>query len=146
MRSLSGRSGRALASHPALCYFAGMLGAFNELVEQRIRDAMRNGEFDGLPGQGRPLPPEDDAMVPEDLRVAWRILKNAGFVPPQVQALRDVNALLGAAIAGPHVDPASRRADRRLLAATLALEAAGLRLSAEAAAAWHRRLLERGRP
>lgn len=122
-----------------------MLGAFNELVERRIRDAMRRGEFDGLPGEGSPLPPEDDALVPEDLRVAWRILKNAGFVPPQVQALRDVNALLGAAIAEPDADPASRRADRRLFAATLALEAAGLRLSAEAALAWHRRLLERSR-
>ena len=50
--------------------------------------------FDDLPGSGRPLELDDDRLVPEELRVAWRILKNAGFVPPEIEALRDIDALV----------------------------------------------------
>ncbi|NKJ46256.1 hypothetical protein CIC12_05760 [Burkholderia sp. SG-MS1] len=58
------------------------------LVEQRIAAAAARGEFDDLPGAGAPLPQDDDALVPEAVRVANRILKNAGFVPPAVEQLR----------------------------------------------------------
>ena len=67
-----------------------MLKALDDLVESRIRDAQARGEFDGLPGSGRPLPDEDLAGVPPELRVAVRILKNAGCVPAEVGALRDL--------------------------------------------------------
>ena len=53
------------------------------LAEQRIEAAIAAGEFDGLPGVGKPLALDDDRLVPEDLRVAYRILKNAGFLPPE---------------------------------------------------------------
>jgi hypothetical protein len=59
------------------------------LVEQRIRDAIDAGAFDDLPGAGRPLELDDDALVPEALRVAHRILKNAGFLPVEVERLRE---------------------------------------------------------
>jgi hypothetical protein len=71
-----------------------MLRALDELVESRIRDAQQRGEFAGLPGEGRPLPEEDLTGVPETLRVAHRILKNAGCVPAEVAALRDLDTLL----------------------------------------------------
>ena len=41
----------------------------------------------------RPLVLEDDSLIPEDLRLAYRILKNAGFVPPEVQALGEIRQL-----------------------------------------------------
>jgi Domain of unknown function (DUF1992) len=63
------------------------------LVELRIQEAISRGELANLPGEGRPLELEDDALVPEDLRAAYRILKNAGFVPPEVQALREIAQL-----------------------------------------------------
>jgi hypothetical protein len=53
--------------------------ALEWLAERKIEEAVSRGEFDGLPGEGRPLPPEDNELVPDDLRLAWRILKNAGF-------------------------------------------------------------------
>jgi hypothetical protein len=55
--------------------------ALEWLAERRIEEAVSRGEFDadGLPGAGRPLPPEDNEHIPEELRLAWRILKNAGF-------------------------------------------------------------------
>jgi hypothetical protein len=64
--------------------------AFDLLAERRIAEAISRGELDGLPGAGRPLDLGDDALVPQELRLAWRILKNAGLVPPEVEVLRDM--------------------------------------------------------
>lgn len=66
---------------------------FDLLAEQRIAEAIARGELDGLPGEGRPLDLDDDALVPEDLRMAYRILKNAGVVPPEVDSLRRIGEL-----------------------------------------------------
>jgi len=63
------------------------------LAERKIEEAIARGEFDDLPGQGRPLALDDDALIPEDLRVAYRILKNAGYVPPEVVTLREIAEL-----------------------------------------------------
>lgn len=91
------------------------------LVEQRIAAAAARGEFDELPGAGAPLSLDDDALVPEEVRVANRILKNAGFVPPaveQLRALRDLQAELNAVS-----DQATRcRLQARMLALDMALE------------------------
>ena len=57
------------------------------IAEQRIAEAVSRGELDDLPGAGRPLELGDDALVPEDLRLAYRILKNAGVAPPEVKKL-----------------------------------------------------------
>ncbi len=69
------------------------------LVEQRIAAAAARGEFEDLPGAGVPRPQDDDALVPEEVRIANRILKNAGFLPPaveQLRALRDLQTELSA--------------------------------------------------
>lgn len=63
------------------------------LAEQKLAEAVSRGELDNLPGAGRPLELEDDALVPEELRLAYRILKNAGFVPPEVQQINEVAEL-----------------------------------------------------
>lgn len=67
------------------------------IAERRIRDAQERGEFNDLPGTGAPLDLDDDALVPEDLRVAHRILKNAGLLPPELEVhreIREIEALL----------------------------------------------------
>jgi hypothetical protein len=56
------------------------------LVEQKLEEAVSRGELENLPGEGRPLDLDHDPLVPEELRVAYRILKNAGCVPPEVEA------------------------------------------------------------
>ena len=72
--------------------------AFALLAESKIRAAMARGEFDNLPGAGKPLPPDELARVPGELRMGMRLLKNAGAVPPELEAHRDV-ARLGTLIA-----------------------------------------------
>ena len=62
----------------------------DQLAEARIRAAREEGAFEGLPGQGRRIELDDDALVPEALRVAHRILKNAGYLPPNLQLRRDI--------------------------------------------------------
>ena len=93
---------------------------FEKLVEQRIEEAQARGDFDQLPGAGQPIDLDSDPLVPEDLRVAWRVLKNAGFVPPEVEALRQVRAVV--ADAEQARDEATRqRALRKWQALSLAL-------------------------
>lgn len=66
---------------------------FETIAEQKIREAIEPGELADLPGQGRPLTFDDDPLVPEDLRMAYRILKNAGFVPPELEAQSEIREL-----------------------------------------------------
>jgi hypothetical protein len=116
----------------------GMAG-FNALVERRIEEAMARGEFDDLPGAGKPLALDDDPLVPEELRVAYRILKNAGAVPAELEEICEVNQLLaalGRSERGSELDDAgAAQAGRRLRALLYRLEASGR--SATAQRAWH---------
>jgi len=66
------------------------LAFIEQLAEERIRQAQERGEFNDLPGSGQPLNLDDDAHVPEELRMAWRVLKNAGCLPPELEAEREV--------------------------------------------------------
>lgn len=86
------------------------------LAEQRIAEAIARGEFDGLPGEGRPLVLDDDPLVPEELRVAHRILKNAGFLPPELEARRDIAALERIVLAQEGGDAGARAKAARKLA------------------------------
>jgi hypothetical protein len=63
---------------------------FQKIAERRILEAIREGAFDDLPGAGQPLELEDDSNVPEDLRVAYKILKNAGCVPKEVALRKEI--------------------------------------------------------
>ena len=63
------------------------------LVEARIERAIERGELAGLPGQGRPIALDDDACVAPELRLAHRILKNAGYVPEEVELRREITSL-----------------------------------------------------
>lgn len=54
------------------------------LAERRIEEARDAGELDNLPGAGKPLPEEDWSMVAEEERMGYRLLKNAGYMPPEL--------------------------------------------------------------
>ncbi|MDQ0113209.1 DnaJ family domain-containing protein [Paenibacillus harenae] len=63
------------------------------LAEEKIREAIRKGEFDNLPGAGKPLPPDDMDSVPEELRVGYKLLKNAGMLPEEMQLRKEMITL-----------------------------------------------------
>jgi len=69
------------------------LSALEHLAEQRLAQAAARGEFNGLPGAGRPLALDDDRLVPPEQRAALRVLKNAGYVPAEVQDLNECREL-----------------------------------------------------
>ena len=66
------------------------MNIFSRIAEQKIREAIEKGELDHLENSGRPLTLEDDNWVPEDLRPAYRVLKNAGCVPPELELRKEV--------------------------------------------------------
>ncbi len=66
---------------------------FATIAEQKIREAMARGEFENLAGKGRPLPPDELAGVPEELRMAYKVLKNAGCLPPEVVLAKEIATL-----------------------------------------------------
>ncbi|MDY0220438.1 MAG: DUF1992 domain-containing protein [Desulfobacterium sp.] len=69
-----------------------MIPGFEAIVEERIKQAQQRGEMDNLPGQGKPLPREDIDFSNE-FRLAYKILKNAGFLPPEVELRKDIFAM-----------------------------------------------------
>jgi hypothetical protein len=116
--------------------------ALDLIAEQRIQEALRDGAFDDIPGAGAPLALDDEPLVPAEVRSVYRVLKNAGFVPPEVETRRErreANASMQ------RLDPASqeyRRALQKLRYLDLRLaEQRGTGLCAEAA--YTQRLLRR---
>ena len=76
-----------------------MLPGFDKIVEERIRIAQRKGQFKNLAGSGKPLALEDDRHIAEELRLAYKILKNADCLPPEVELKKEIERteqLLGA--------------------------------------------------
>ena len=67
-----------------------MISGFEKIVEDRIRMAQQRGEFDNIPGAGMPLDLSDDRYIPEDLRLAYKILKNADCLPPEIELKKEI--------------------------------------------------------
>jgi len=71
----------------------GAVGFIERLAEQRIQEAQRKGEFENLAGKGKPLELADYSSLPEDLRMAYHLLKNANVLPPDAELLKDIHIL-----------------------------------------------------
>jgi len=92
-------------------FLTPLMDFMRRIADDRIRAAQEEGLFDDLPGKGKPLALEDDSSVPEDMRLAFKILKNAGCLPIEMEVRKEiynVRQLLNAAI-----DEETRRDLRR---------------------------------
>lgn len=69
--------------------------AFEIIAERRIQEAIDRGEFDNNPLAGKPLPPDGLDNVSPELRMALKILKNAGVVPEEIELRREIHTLMG---------------------------------------------------
>jgi len=67
--------------------------SFDKIVEQLIREAQERGEFENLPGKGKPIDLTAYFEMPEDIRLAQSVLKNAGMKSPEVQLLNEIAEL-----------------------------------------------------
>jgi len=62
-------------------------------IEERIKEAIARGEFDGLSGEGKPLDLDAYFNTPEELRMAFALLKSNNFVPEEVAMMKEISAL-----------------------------------------------------
>lgn len=67
--------------------------SIEKFVEEQVRRAIEAGEFDNLPGKGKPLDLRAYFETPEDLRMAYSILKSNNFVPEEVEMLKEIDAI-----------------------------------------------------
>lgn len=70
-----------------------MLDALHIIAERRIAAAIENDELQFGDWKGRELPMEDDGLIPPELRMAYKILKNAHFLPPELNLKKDIAQL-----------------------------------------------------
>jgi len=67
--------------------------SIEKFIDERIKQAMDAGEFDNLAGKGKPIDLRAYFETPEDLRLAYSILKSSNFVPEEVELLREIDGL-----------------------------------------------------
>jgi DnaJ homolog subfamily C member 28 len=67
---------------------------WESLVDQKIREAMEQGEFDDLPGSGEPIDVSVNPFEDPEMRLAHRMLRNAGFAPSWIEERKDIDAEL----------------------------------------------------
>ncbi len=65
-------------------------GDWQGLVEQRIQEGMEQGLFDNLRGAGQPLNLDEDRFVPDDMRMAFRMLRSSGLAPLWVDMNKEI--------------------------------------------------------
>lgn len=63
---------------------------FQKIAENRILEAIEAGMFDNLPGRGKPLPMDDDSNIPPELRMAYKVLKMADCLPPELEVRKEI--------------------------------------------------------
>ena len=123
--------------------------SWETLIDRQIREAAEAGEFDNLPFQGEPLPNDENPYAAE-WGLAFKVLKNAGFAPPWIEADKEVrelldrrDAILARAADGRAMTDIARRRDRAALERLVAeINRAITRVNAEAPSArQHRRPL-----
>lgn len=65
---------------------------WESLIDQKIREAMEQGEFDDLPGKGEPVDFAENPFENPELRMAHRMLRSAGFAPSWIEERKDIDA------------------------------------------------------
>lgn len=67
--------------------------SFDRAIEEIIQAAQARGDFDNLRGQGKPQDHSEYFSLPEEDRLAFTVLKNAGYAPPEVALLKEIDDL-----------------------------------------------------
>jgi hypothetical protein len=98
----------------------------DQWAERHILDAQSKGDFDSLPGSGEPLLLDDDLHVPVELRACYRLLKNAGCLPPEIEQRKEAVELADLLNGIRQDDPRFTELQRRLTLLELKLRQSGI--------------------
>lgn len=98
----------------------------DQWAERHILDAQQKGDFDNLAGCGEPLFLDDDSHIPQELRAGYRLLKNAGCLPPELEYRKEAVALVDLLSSVQRDHPQYNELYRRLSLLELKLRQAGL--------------------
>lgn len=63
------------------------------IAEQKIAQAIEKGELKSTGWKNKPLRLDDDHLVPDDLKMAYKMLKNAGYLPPEIETRKEIHRL-----------------------------------------------------
>jgi hypothetical protein len=89
------------------------MATLDEIIAQSLRDAQRSGELESAPSWGKPLDLDDGyAQTPEELRMAFKALKDAGYLPPEVETMQRIAALRAVIAAEPDAPEAQAMRQR----------------------------------
>jgi len=66
------------------------LEIIGRIAERKIQEGIEEGKFDNLPGMGKPLELNDGDSLPLDIRMANKVLKNAGVLPEWIQVQHEI--------------------------------------------------------
>ena len=69
------------------------MSIFARIAEAKIAAGMASGEFDDLPGAGKPLELEDLSRIPAHMRAGYKLLRNADALPPEAELRREIYSL-----------------------------------------------------
>ena len=67
--------------------------SFEKSVDEKIKEAITRGEFDNLPGKGKPLDLDAYFATPAHLRMGYSFLKSADIIPKEIELLRQIESL-----------------------------------------------------
>ena len=98
----------------------------DQWAERHILDAQMKGDFDNLPGSGAPLILDDDSHVAPELRAGYRLLKNAGCLPPELAQRKEAVQLADLLKGIREDDPQYAEVSKRLTLLELKLRQAGI--------------------
>jgi hypothetical protein len=86
----------------------------DEMIAERIAEAQRSGELQTAPSYGRPMPEAEGwHETPTELRMPFKILRNAGVAPPEIELFHR-RAALRRALAECSSDDERRTLQQRL--------------------------------
>jgi len=63
---------------------------YRDYIEEQIAAARERGEFDNLPGSGKPLRLDDDDFYAGDKALAYGLLKSHGYAPAEVELAKEI--------------------------------------------------------
>ena len=98
------------------------MSLLDDLAESRIVAAQERGEFDDLAAAGAPVKLDDDSLIAQEWRMVCRVLRNAGYLPPEVSVRKEIAKLRGLVVELAESDE-RQRALRRLEYLKLAVSA-----------------------